>query len=297
VMNKRFAFLIVGLAAGLGALFSSHKFFSLKHELGASKRSQNQIDKAKPVKNAKQYGYSGEIGEISALSSWREPGFIQCYVIRNGVDVLIGDLTDDPITQQTIQVMYEESTTFNITCTATNGRDEFFFAGLSPGGEVVIERWRLRTKAGTRSFGGNGGPGPKVIKRTEIYRGPLSSPPVALEVDPEKRFLLLLAGVGSACTLYRMSYDGASVSVLKDSTSLPELPLMDTLNRFNHDSLGRIWELRGAGGASGTSIAILVDSDNDGVFEDPPVVGDYHSLSASGLYDLTQWQDINRSGY
>lgn len=75
-------------------------------------------------------------------------------------------------------------------------------------------------------------------------------------------------------------------------SSLPLLPQVQSINRFQHQTLGRVGYLnyRASVGAGAEYGAALLDSENDGVFE-TFFVDEHADLLDSPVLDATLWLD------
>lgn len=243
-------------------------------------------------------------GGPSALGSYDDSGvvtwidgwdFIQRYFCVDFSDLSVRDDQFDPETGELKTRTHSSSASFDILYVASARLDLFCVAGFAPNGDFVLERWKLKPKVAYP-----GGPPAtdlngmviKAFKKTEIFRGPLASELIDVDFDPEARFMIaLVRDPGGDYVLYRFDNAPSTTPVwLYDSVVLPELAAMTFLNRFDHYQLGRVWsmdddfdyQLR----------ILLIDSDNDGVFEDPPLIGDPTFYEANGLDTPEDWDDL-----
>lgn len=214
------------------------------------------------------------------VNSWITDHFIQSYTVLGFRNVHIAELTYDSLSGLwAVDEHYLGSTTFDVNAMSGNGKDNFYIAGFFPGSDFVLEEW-------------TGSPlPPKVIKKREIWRGSLAGPALQVAADPDERFVLVLAGPAPGRALYSFPFAGGGPSVIYDATSLPQISEVRTMQPLQHASLGRVWELASHDPATASLRVILVDGDNDGVFENPPIVGSYTSLEASGVYGPGKWVD------
>lgn len=211
--------------------------------------------------------------------SWKEEGFSQAWTAESFRDVRVMDrrqLTDGSWEEH----IYSESTAYNLHMMNSGGKDLFCLAGAR-GEEFVLECWRLeRRKIG---FIGQDLP-PKRIEKTEIFRGQLELPVHSLAIDPEKRFVIVLAGQGPSRTLYRfpLASSGAPV-VLQTGLDLPALQEVKYVDRLQHVSFGRVWLLQGLPTDVNTDLYVVyTDADNDGTF-DLPIVDNLSGMIARGF--------------
>jgi len=66
----------------------------------------------------------------------------------------------------------------------------------------------------------------------------------------------------------------------------------DFIQRYDHLSLGRIWVLMNEDpGQSPARVIVFVDSDNDGVFDPDPILGDGIDLYLDGVIDPSKYVD------
>ncbi len=127
--------------------------------------------------------------------------------------------------------------------------------------------------------------------KVEIYRGPLAPEVIDLGFDPEQRFLMALLRDGTDVFLFRFDNAASTTPTLVvDSLSVPEAGAMQTIQRWNHEVLGRV-RLLSDGPAYSTRIA-LVDSDNDGSFDGAPIIGDRTIFVTSGIDRCDLWDDL-----
>jgi hypothetical protein len=217
---------------------------------------------------------------VAEVPSWTSETVNQYYSLSEYRFVTLID--DQLVNGAWSRNQHVSTTSFDTTAITSRGKDELFLAGLSDGGECVIEKWRFKKLAfpnGTTT---------KVPARTELYRGLELCPIRQLGVDPEQRFLLVLSGAGAQGKLHVMpiSTNATPTLLYSHSSSFP-LGGMEYMERYQHTSLGRVWiltkepELSNGVLLDDTAI-ILVDSQNDGSFENT-IVGDAHDLYLSGV--------------
>ncbi len=219
--------------------------------------------------------------------SVRQSDFVQTYTVHGGGDFVVVDETQNATTGAWTETFYAANVTFDPFVFASAGRDYFAVGGVDHStNDTVVERWRL-TKLTSP-----GSPPTKIFVRTQIYRGDISKPPVALGIDPNKRFLLYLCNDAATRRLYKIPMSmNATPVLLYDAVSQPVLTQAWILTPLEHVSLGRIWLVSGMTNAFAGETMVLVDSNNDGTFEPPPIVGDHDDLVSSGLLEESQVTD------
>jgi len=222
------------------------------------------------------------------IVSWRQPDFIQKYTITSGGDLVVIDDTLNALSGVWTKTSYTSNVTFDPFVCASAGRDYFAFGGIDHStNDIVIERWKLSPKIAIP-----GTPPTKVFVRTQIYRANLGESPVALGIDPDKRFLLLLIDQPATRQLYQMPMQAsATPTLLYDAASQPVLSQAWALNPLQHAVLGRIWLVTGMTDTFNGETMILVDTNNDGLFEAPPIVDNHDNLVTSGVLDPSQILD------
>lgn len=190
---------------------------------------------------------------------------------------------------------YYYSASFTIHFVSARTVNEFYIAGLSASGEDVIEKWTIvpprgyRQATRTTSTEPLGTPVPNptttsvfvagdpvlfadrprlqpTVNREEIYRGHGFGGFRALSVDPDGRFLLVVADSDS--TLRYVILNGTNqVLTAYNSTQISTLQRgLLFLIRFQHTMFGRVYVLYGLEGG-GMSHTLLFDVENDGIFE------------------------------
>jgi hypothetical protein len=220
--------------------------------------------------------------------SWRQADFVQQYVLNSGGELVVIDDALDGATGEWTKTAHATEVAFDPFVSASAGRDWFVIGGLDRAtNEMVIERLELASNVSSPAS-----PPAKAFSRLEIYRGPLSKTLVALGADPNKRFLLLLTDPSPARRLYQIPMQpNATPVLLYDAVAQPVLAQAWMLNLLQHVALGRIWLVSGMTDTFTGETMVLVDTDNDGIFEPSPRVGLHEELVASGLLDSSQILD------
>ena len=229
------------------------------------------------------------------MTNWHEPGFVQRYHAADFQFFTVTDSALDPQTGAWNSVSFSQSSSFSFLCVGSARKDVWCLAGLAPSsGDFVLERWQLKPKKFQASGGSSLPPGliSKRFATTGIYRGPLADSVVAVDFDPEGRFMMaLVRNNGGPTILYRFDNQvNASPIVELDSSMIPELSQMTFMNRMQHATLGRVWIMRDSLNED-FSIA-LVDADNDGFFEGPPLDGHGAFWRTSGLDEYNMWDPL-----
>lgn len=254
-------------------------------------RDQNSdTDRQDRTAQAVQGNLGVGLMETGLIQSWKEEGFIQAWTAEDFRDVQIVDRTQQPDGSWDEDI-YLDSTAYNIHTMNSGGRDLFCIAG-AVGMEFQLECWRLkRRKIG---IPGQSLP-PKRIEKTEIFRGPLELPVQSLAIDPERRFVIVLAGQGPGRTLYRFALTNSGPPVvLQTGIDLPALQGVKAVDRLQHVSFGRVWLLQGFAQEIGaSSFIVYTDSNNDGVF-DPPIVDTVSGMIARGFIgENVYWDEFD----
>jgi hypothetical protein len=191
------------------------------------------------------------------------------------------------------ETTYGYSASYRIDVAACRDSREIYVAGMTPGGLDVIERWTSQTIKGARflkitpSSAPYGTPSPALPAyevgieggvyvpvasrpsmprqtRVELYRGAEFGGVVDLAVDPEGRFVIVVATNPPA--VYRLDNAAGSTPVLLYSLSaLPDLQEAKSIYRRQQVGGARCYiiECR-AIATSDIGKIVLVDSDNDG---------------------------------
>lgn len=243
----------------------------------------------------------------AGLGSWSEGVPVwststesQRFVIRGFRDVEVIDRKLNATTGQWSSVTHYGSASFSVRDGASAGEDQLCFAGFAADGDFVLERWSLVPVAATSSTGGpsaqvlnQDGLPLKRMRKTEICRGPVADELRGIEFDAEGRYIMAHVVLQSQHLLYRFdNQENTDPVVVMDAYSLPELPLMTTMVKAHSSTYGRVLLLDDApGGDYGIRVA-LVDPDNDGHFDAPPMVGDRAYFMAAGFYDPGAWVSL-----
>lgn len=248
--------------------------------------TQFQWKSADPIvevqyKTAADIGPSLGVGLLDSglIQSWKEQGYTQTWTAEDFRDVQIVDST-----QQTNgswhEDVYAESTSFNIHVMNSGGKDLFCIAGAS-GEDFVIECWRLKRKKFAPL---NQSSPPKRIEKTELFRGTLELPVHSLAIDPERRFVIVVAGDGQSRMVCRFSLSTPGTpTILQTGLDLPALQEVKYVDRLQHVSFGRVWLLQGLPTDVNTDLYVVyTDADNDGTF-DLPIVDNLSGMIARGF--------------
>lgn len=229
-------------------------------------------------------GSSGYSDPGLGMPAWVEEDYRQVYTVIDYRDVEVVDFTRDPQSGVWSQDLYAESTALDIASVCSNGADRYFFAEDAGLGETRIIRWELK-KRKVSQVSPPPGQLPKVWKKQELYQGVIPTPVVSIAADPEERFLMILAGPSSSRALFMLSLANPVLQApILSAQQQPVLQTAETLSRFGHQYLGRLWLLSCRPDVS-MSCILFTDQDNDGIFDGSPIVGDYHALRVSGELD------------
>lgn len=122
--------------------------------------------------------------------------------------------------------------------------------------------------------------------RTVLYRGTGMGDVEAVVADPDGRFLL--AVTRSPAELVQI--DASGPLLLRTHTQLPLLTQVDRLGVWQHVSEGRFFVGTVGDGTIESQKIVLVDSDNDGVFESISTLTS-QQWTAAGYDQLASWED------
>ncbi|MEW5749018.1 MAG: hypothetical protein AB1793_09595 [Candidatus Thermoplasmatota archaeon] len=237
--------------------------------------------------------------EGDGLTAWREPGFEQRYTAENFNSVLVTDSAQDAGGEWQ-SVTHQSSANFSVLHVASGGRDRYAVLGLTREKEPVVELWNLVSDSGTVVLlGGSGGSippqlVPKRFRKTRIFEGVPDQGAVALEYDPAGRYVVcaIRDPQGEVSLVQINAQDlAAPPVVLYDSTAIPELNDLQYAQKGDHVVLGRVFVF-GTAFASHRRI-MLVDSDNDGVFDGAPLIGDDDFFESLGLDVFEDWTSLD----
>lgn len=209
--------------------------------------------------------------------------------------LLVKDRELDPATGEFVTTENAYSASFEITDVRSRRADEFYLAGVARNGDDVIEKWEVVPVPGgyvalrppattaigitavssTTSVTIVGGQfvrpqdrttAPSVF-RTEVYRGQGFGGVSAMAVDPEGRFLLILASQDKS--LYRLSLlDNSPPSVLYTAGDDPHFVAVDSIGPLQHETQGRMYLFESFDGpVFQARRSLMSDSDNDGIPE------------------------------
>jgi hypothetical protein len=233
------------------------------------------------------------------IPSWADPGFRQVYGQSGSREFRVHDSGADPTSDTWQTLVHRERTSFDIHSVGSATKDVFCLAGFASNADFVLERWELVPATGPDSSAPETSAWPrahglvhKAFQRTVLHRGPLAKEVVSVEADPEDRFVIAeLRADDGTVALYRFAcIEAATPELLWDSTMLPELEQAESLQRFQHALFGRVWFLSNRTNHQ-WEIA-LVDADNDGSFDGPPLVGDPAFFDRIGFGVWDEWDPL-----
>lgn len=206
-----------------------------------------------------------------------------------GVRIAAKERSPDNLEWYTWDVLAGTSFTPKAYC--SRHANEFFVIGLDGAGAVVLEMWALtpwvngayftEKRISTAPIGTPTNSTPTQLRYTGPFVDPANRPtpslvrttlsfppnvslPEEIEVDPERRFLILrhLDAQGGS-TLTQLSLLDGALTVLASAATHPVLAGADAMMFLDSTERGRLLYVRGL---SGTNL-YLEDGDNDGVFE------------------------------
>jgi hypothetical protein len=166
--------------------------------------------------------------------------------------------------RDTFALPYEESfefgAAFEIVAVQAKSRDHYYVAGRL-GSDDIIERWK-RSNASQP-----GGPGGYVMKRTQLFRGPLGGIR-CIAVDHLARFVLILHG-SAPVVLSKIGLPGGGNPVsLYSSGQIPELVMTQpTLFPQRHVSQGIVWTLEDEFPSDPWRHVVFLDGADDGILD------------------------------
>jgi hypothetical protein len=162
---------------------------------------------------------------------------------------------------------------FAIAAVAAREAFDLVVAGVETDGAVVVERWRVDPR-GARS-----GAEPTRV-RTTLLRTRQIGDVRALVVDPDGRWVLVLAGDGERLLQVPLQTQGR-VLALFEAEVLPALRTACGTFVGEHVGGSRVVAFESPGG-DGVERAVLVDRDRDGHF-DEVLGGDADAWAAAGF--------------
>lgn len=242
-------------------------------------------------------GFSDSIGDLGYSEAdsdsgqdvyvWMDSDDAQCFSLHNWREIKIVDSWLDGSGVWS-SLTYDHTLAFDVSAFGWRKKDEFVFAGTADNGDVVVERWEMKKL-------GQPGNVTKIPTRAEIYRGQGIGSPVAIHMDPEGRFILLLAGSGPSTQVVAFANQAnATPTVLySQGTGMP-LDQMLFIRRYQHNSLGRVWVLTGMGGGLDMPAILLVDAANDGTFDYTIVDSEVGLLSGGVIGPDTVLENYDR---
>ena len=216
-------------------------------------------------------------------------------------DFEIVELVDeflDPTSGEWLETSHYGGASFGLFHMSGAGPDVFACGGIAANGDIVLERWKLNRNGVPELepalYGEPLSLPPSVgFRKKEIYRGPLGTDIYSVDLDPQYRYMIALVGTNGSHVLYQFDIQQVGPPVvLLDSSTVPEIDQMFYAETMDHYQLGRTCVLRE--GLGGQNKIVLVDSNNDGVFDGAPLVGDRGYFASLGLDDHSDWDDFRR---
>lgn len=196
-------------------------------------------------------------------------------------------------------VAHQGSTNFSLMQITHGGLDRYALSGLTRDGRLVVELWSLVSAQGTVVVQGASGTSTspqlvaKTFQKTRIIEGAQGHKPVAIEYDPAGRYVVCaIRDPQGQVSLNRLDprIPASPLTLLHDSTTIPELNGVQYAQKFDHAQLGRILVFGTAFEAH--KRIVLVDADNDGVFDGAPIVGDDAFFEAQGLNRFEDYDSL-----
>ena len=229
--------------------------------------------------------------------SWLDDDYRQSYSVRGFKEVIVLEEAKNLLTQTWESAETVDSASFTIHLTASASQDLYSFAGFGRNGDLVLEAWDLVLRDRPGLGGGTIPPASSTVleamrfDKREIFRGSLCEKILGLEYDADGRYHILFGESQGVRTVYQIAnIEGATPVPIMDSVGFPELLTMQFMTKFEHQDLGRTLVFEN--GVSASMKFIAIDSDNDGVFEGPPLSDSTANLEASGLDHYTKWNSL-----
>jgi hypothetical protein len=232
--------------------------------------------------------------------AWRSEGFEQRWTATGFRTLRVTDRVRG-ITGAWQSITHERGASFTFLHVEPARLDAYDLLGVTPERDLVVVRWTLVPREGGGSAEdapqapASRRPPPKDFEERRLFQGLRGHAPLAVQGDPRGRFVLFAArDEAGLVTVYRLdaTTDGNEPVALTSSLATPELADLRYTQKFDHALLGRVYVL-------GTSFEdhhriVLVDSDDDGVFERPPLVGDDAFFEEQGLGRYEDWRSLTR---
>jgi hypothetical protein len=227
--------------------------------------------------------------------AWRGEGIEQRWTAKDFRTLIVTDLTPKG------NVTHERTASFTFLHVEPARLDAYDLLGITPDEDLVVVRWTLVPRDGSDlaecapRASASLRPPPKDFEERRLFQGLRGHAPLGIQGDPRGRFVLFAArDETGVVTAYRIdaTTDGHEPVPLTSSLAIPQLADLRYTQKFDHAKLGRVYVL-------GTSFEdhhriLLVDSDDDGVFERPPLVGDDAFFEQQGLDRYEDWRSLNR---
>ena len=279
---------------GLSAVLALGLLFYFTRSTGERPEHLTGVSPLNDAPNAELAGASAIGYDEEGVMVWREDGYRQRLYVTGFALVEVVDEFYHAPSDSWIETRNHGSASYQILHVESAGPDVFVCGGFSEDGDVVLERWKLN-RIGIPQLDdvpyGTIPPAPPTVgfRKVEVYRGPLATNLYGIGLDPQGRYMLALTGTDQgADTLYKLALQASSTPVVvRDTNSLPELSQVYHLKLMDHVQLGRSCVLDA--GYDGDFQIILADSQNDGVFEAAPIVGDYPYFTQLGLDTYEDW--------
>ncbi len=231
---------------------------------------------------------------------------------------------NDPVDWHDSEVV--ESATFAITAvTSRSGGNAVYVAGVTQNGTDVIELWNFPTRSG--GFGIRQTSGPVLslgtpmppytaeqylqggsfavpssthnsARRTPFYSGTSMGHIRDMAVDPEGRFLVILAYPTGSIYRLDLSSTTSVPTLLYAASTIPHLANAKTVAVLHHASQGRKYILTEQVGCViplNQQYTLLADSNNDGVFESWSTIT-AAQWDAAGYGTDSNWVDYQNLG-
>jgi len=227
--------------------------------------------------------------------AWRGEGIEQRWTARDFRTLIVTDQTPGGT------ATHQRTASFTFLHVEPARLDAYDLLGVTAEEDLVVVRWTLVPRDAGEDAGDQRAapasrrPPPKVFEERRLFQGLRGHRPLGIQGDPQGRFVLFAArDEADVVTVYRVdaTTDGNEPVALTSSLAIPELADLRTTQKFDHAQLGRVYVL-------GTSFEdrhriLFVDSDDDGVFERPPLVGDDAFFEEQGLDRYEDWRSLNR---
>jgi hypothetical protein len=241
---------------------------------------------------------------IHYSSAWRQ----SVRGLFDGNGIALYNTETDPGNGVRYQSTQEFTTSYRVVAVSPAYANHFCILGQARDGSSIIERWTaLVGDGGYDAVRDQGGPTRSYITgttfvppsqrplvqmdRQEIYRGNDYGTLIAINADPDNRYVLAIGRPGSGAQLIRFDTESFAADVVTTSSSIPVLSQMDTFETVYHLTEGmlHIAFCTATTPAVGDRV-IMYDTDLDGAI-DSIVHMTQQAFDAAGYHDKSSWRE------